>query len=538
MAGRHARPRDVLPGHANPPHRGGEHRRGGLPLRRRADGALLRFHRPGAGPEPHRGLRRQRHAGGGGRQADARPLGQLAVAAHPHLPHRRGGRGQDRLDLAGSEAAGPFRRHARSGDPGLRPAHPARRADDRPGTAEAINELEILQRHVPVGLREPPRGPARRRRESNASWTDSKKSVPPAKAAASAAPPTRRCESCFGSRVGSASPEGCCPRFGGQTGHAAIRVGRSPPGLRCPPYPIAENLGRRSNHQSLSRAEVAETNMKTKPTDIRPVSVKLYFLPVKTRVPLKFGPETLTQVTCARAAMTVEDRAGAARPSGGARRRLSVQWVWPSALAYEERHEALEGVLPPTGASLGRASSTPGIPWKSATRFLNDSSARLVAAVQPHARAPAEPMPWLAALVCCSAFRPGRCTTPMACSHGAPTYETYNAEFMNRDLAHYLQPAPEADGLLRRASIPADSCPRRGRAAAGLAPGRRQGPDRPGRTDRRGARRRLPGAAARLDPPRRAEVPEGQASRQRRRLGLRPPAGRSGGSPSRKGSTG
>ena len=27
-----------------------------------------------------------------------------------------------------------------------------------------------------------------------------------------------------------------------------------------------------------------------KPTDIRPVGVELYFLPIKTRVPLKFGP--------------------------------------------------------------------------------------------------------------------------------------------------------------------------------------------------------------------------------------------------------
>ena len=47
-----------------------------------------------------------------------------------------------------------------------------------------------------------------------------------------------------------------------------------------------------------------------KPTDIRPVAVELYFLPIKTRVPLKFGPEVTTEVTCARVKMTVEDRAG------------------------------------------------------------------------------------------------------------------------------------------------------------------------------------------------------------------------------------
>ena len=46
------------------------------------------------------------------------------------------------------------------------------------------------------------------------------------------------------------------------------------------------------------------------PLDIRIAGVSLYFLPVETRVPLKFGPETLTSVTCARVAMTVEDAQG------------------------------------------------------------------------------------------------------------------------------------------------------------------------------------------------------------------------------------
>ena len=46
------------------------------------------------------------------------------------------------------------------------------------------------------------------------------------------------------------------------------------------------------------------------PTDIRPVAISLYFLPIKTRVPLKFGPEITTEVTCARVKMTVEDSPG------------------------------------------------------------------------------------------------------------------------------------------------------------------------------------------------------------------------------------
>ena len=45
-----------------------------------------------------------------------------------------------------------------------------------------------------------------------------------------------------------------------------------------------------------------------KPTDIHTIGAALYFLPVQTRVPLKFGAETLTTVTCARARVQVRDR--------------------------------------------------------------------------------------------------------------------------------------------------------------------------------------------------------------------------------------
>src|SRR5262245_37855230 len=80
----------------------------------------------------------------------------------------------------------------------------------------------------------------------------------------------------------------------------------------------------------------------TRGTDVRPVAAELYFPPVQTRVPLKFGPETTTCVTCARAKVTVEDRAGK-RAEGWGETPLSVQWVWPSKLSYESRHQILRG---------------------------------------------------------------------------------------------------------------------------------------------------------------------------------------------------
>ena len=79
----------------------------------------------------------------------------------------------------------------------------------------------------------------------------------------------------------------------------------------------------------------------TQSTDVRPAGVELYFLPIETRVPLKFGPETLTHVTCARVRLEVSDASGRVA-SGWGETPLSVQWAWPSQLSYAERHAALQ----------------------------------------------------------------------------------------------------------------------------------------------------------------------------------------------------
>ncbi len=58
----------------------------------------------------------------------------------------------------------------------------------------------------------------------------------------------------------------------------------------------------------------------SKPTDVRPTGADLYFLPITNRVPLKFGPEVTTEVTCARVCLGVNDAPGRL-PTAGARRR-------------------------------------------------------------------------------------------------------------------------------------------------------------------------------------------------------------------------
>lgn len=178
-----------------------------------------------------------------------------------------------------------------------------------------------------------------------------------------------------------------------------------------------------------------------KPTDVRPIATALYFLPIRTRMPLKFGLEITTEVTCARVRMTVEDRQGRTADGWG-ETPLSVQWVWPSTLSYESRHERLKRFCQDLVDAWASAID-PGHPIEVGHRFSDDALPGRLAA--HNAGQPGEPpMPWLAALVASSAF-------DLALHDaygnlvGRPVYDTYGPEFMNADLAQYLRPADGAE---------------------------------------------------------------------------------------------
>ena len=175
-----------------------------------------------------------------------------------------------------------------------------------------------------------------------------------------------------------------------------------------------------------------------KATDVRPVSVSLYFLPVETRVPLKFGPETLTSVTCARVCMRVVDSHGRSAEGWG-ETPLSVQWVWPGGLSYAERHEALKDFCLALAQAWADYDQV-GHPIQVGHAFQEEVLPALLAGVNAGRGADAEPMPWLAALVCCSAFDIAL-HDAYGVLHGRPTYETYGPPFMDVDLSHFLQPA-------------------------------------------------------------------------------------------------
>lgn len=169
--------------------------------------------------------------------------------------------------------------------------------------------------------------------------------------------------------------------------------------------------------------------------------VRLYFLPVTMRVPLKFGPEITTEVTCARAAVRVANGEGKTAWGWG-ETPLMAQWFWVSSMAFAERLKSVKEFT----VSLARAwqdFNVSGHPLEIGHAFQRDILPALLEAYNEKRREKEpdqESMPWLAALVCCSAFDIAL-HDAYGNLHSLPVYDTYREPYMNRDLSTYLTAA-------------------------------------------------------------------------------------------------
>jgi L-alanine-DL-glutamate epimerase-like enolase superfamily enzyme len=174
----------------------------------------------------------------------------------------------------------------------------------------------------------------------------------------------------------------------------------------------------------------------SKSSDIRVTGASVWLLPVRTRVPLKFGTEILDRVTCARVAVRVQDRRGRTFVGWG-ETPLSVQWGWPSAISYEARLETMTGFLDAIARSWVEFAAE-GHPLEIGWDFVEERLPQLLR--EANGASQIEPMPWLAALISASAFD---LAIHDAFGHatGRDIYTTYTPEFMNRDLAAFLKPA-------------------------------------------------------------------------------------------------
>jgi L-alanine-DL-glutamate epimerase-like enolase superfamily enzyme len=168
---------------------------------------------------------------------------------------------------------------------------------------------------------------------------------------------------------------------------------------------------------------------------VRPVGCELFLLPVRTRVPLRFGTETLTSVTCARVRMSVQCADGK-RVDGWGETPLSVQWVWPAEFSYQLRYDAIIEFC----TILLKAWATCGIEGHALEighAFQNDV---LPALLQAFNRDRPQPLPYLAALLCCSPFDIAL-HDAFGQAMGRPTYQTYTRDYLELDLADFLASA-------------------------------------------------------------------------------------------------
>jgi L-alanine-DL-glutamate epimerase-like enolase superfamily enzyme len=170
--------------------------------------------------------------------------------------------------------------------------------------------------------------------------------------------------------------------------------------------------------------------------------VRVHLLPVRTRVPLKFGTETLTEVECLRVRVGIRGGDGQ-RAEGWGETPLSVQWVWPGALPYGPRLDRMRDFcrrIASRWAGFGQC----GHPMEVSQDF-QEQVLPLILEEANREMPLAEPMPLLAALVCFSAFD---IAFHDAYGHlvGRPSFETLTPEFLGRDLACFLEGDPALAG--------------------------------------------------------------------------------------------
>lgn len=181
----------------------------------------------------------------------------------------------------------------------------------------------------------------------------------------------------------------------------------------------------------------------SKITDVKIKSVAVYFLPVQTRTPYRFGTEQLDTVTCIRARIEVENAEGKTAIGWG-ETPLSAPWAWPSAnLTFAIRETAMKNFCVQLGQAWANC-KTSGHPLEIGHTFQETILPKELEAFNSKDADNTGPMPQLSALVCSSAF-----DLALHDAYGIVNnvyiYDTYTDQYLNKDLSHFIEPADDVD---------------------------------------------------------------------------------------------
>ena len=171
------------------------------------------------------------------------------------------------------------------------------------------------------------------------------------------------------------------------------------------------------------------------PADVKVVGVELYLLPIKTRVPLKFGGETLSSVTCARAVVTVADRQGN-RATGWGETPLSVQWVWPSKQDYGRRSSQVQQFACQVAEQWFHFGQW-GHPLEIGHRFQQAVLQPEISKLSQLSSDGEESLPLLAGLLCCAPFDLATYDA-YGNLHGQSVWKLLGKDHFSTDLQHYF----------------------------------------------------------------------------------------------------
>jgi L-alanine-DL-glutamate epimerase-like enolase superfamily enzyme len=174
----------------------------------------------------------------------------------------------------------------------------------------------------------------------------------------------------------------------------------------------------------------------TNSNDVRITGAELYLLPVTMRVPLKFGTEAMTSVTCARVRLFVIGRDGRTA-AGWGETPLSVQWAWPASFSYSERHDSMIEFCRRLARAWAEFDAW-GHPIEIGAEIQREVLGQGIDEFNRD-RPQEKHLPHLAGLICCSAFDIAL-HDAYGQLHEQPIYSTYNSQFMNADLAAFLEP--------------------------------------------------------------------------------------------------